>query len=92
MHLQTCLHQERDVSFNDGFSLWDVVSGYACFLALEAVECGVKSAFRNSNVSVGSCGQFWTGVILVKQNCLVQCLVAVGHQEGFFALKVDCKG
>lgn len=57
------------------------------FLALEAVECGAKSAFRNSNVSVGSCGQFWTGEIFVKQNCLVRCLVAVRHQEGFFEWK-----
>lgn len=84
MHLYMDLHQ-HDMSWNNGFSIWDVNSGW--FLALEPVECGVKYAFIKSNWSVESCGQFWTGEILVLQNC---CTVfssstqdAVGHQESF---------
>lgn len=42
MHLYMGLHQ-HDMSWNNGFSIWDVNSGW--FLALEPVECGVKYAF-----------------------------------------------
>lgn len=79
MHLYMDLHQ-HDMSWNNGFSIWDVNSGW--FLALEPVECGVKYAFIKSNWSVESCGQFWTGEILVLQNCLVvQFLVAVHRMQ-----------
>lgn len=63
-----CLHQERDLPF--ALEQWVLTLGCDCwmvfFLALEAVKCGVKSAFINSNVSLNSCGQFWTREIFVS--------------------------